>query len=60
MSKDNNANLKARDEAYSKLQKRRANDRAFITFMSAMICLFMLFIPTCQQAKKQGVTYEQR
>ncbi len=61
MSNDNKTNLKARDEAYSKLQQRKTTDRAFIVFVSAMICLFMLsFIPTCQQAQKQGVTYEQR
>jgi len=61
MSKDNKANLKADHGQHRELQKRKANDRAFIISMSAMICLFvLLFIPTCQQAKEQGVTYEQR
>jgi len=61
MTNDNKSNLKADHGQPSKPQKRKHSNRAFIISMSAMICFFvLLFIPSCQQIKIQGVTYEQR
>ncbi|WP_201609071.1 hypothetical protein [Psychrobacter immobilis] len=61
MSKDNKDKLKARDKAHRQPQQRKYINRAFIVYMLLMTILFsLLLIPSCQQAKEQGVTYEQR
>ena len=61
MSNDNKTNLKASHGQHSEPQKRKHSNRAFIVYMLLMTALFsLLFIPSCQQAKAQGVTDEQR
>ena len=56
MSKDNKSNLKADHK-----QRPKHSNRAFIIYMLLMTALFsLLLIPSCQQAKAQGVTDEQR
>ena len=61
MSNDNKSNLKANHGQHSEPQKRKHSNRAFIVYMLLMIVLFsLLLIPSCQQAKAQGVTDEQR
>ena len=61
MSKDNKTNLKADHGQPSELKKGKHSNRAFIIYMLLMTALFsLLLIPSCQQAKAQGVTDEQR
>lgn len=61
MTKDNRTNLTASHGQHSKPQKRKHSNRAFIVYMLLMTALFsLLLIPSCQQAKAQGVTDEQR
>ncbi len=61
MSKDNKDKLKARDKVNRQPQQRKYINRAFIVYMLLITILFsLLFIPSCQHAKAQGVTYEQR
>ena len=56
MSNDNKSNLKADHK-----QRPKHSNRAFIVYMLLMTALFsLLLIPSCQQAKAQGVTDEQR
>ena len=60
MSRDNEDKLKARDKAHRQPKQRKYINRAFIVYMLLMTILFsLLLIPSCQQAKAQGVTYEQ-
>ena len=53
MSQPNNnkPDITPHGKPHSKLQQRKNTNRAFIIFMSAMMCLFtLLLIPTCTQA----------
>jgi len=61
MSKDNKTNLKADHGQHREPQKRKHSNIFSIIYMLSMAFLVTsLLIPSCQQIKMQGVTYEQR